>query len=161
MCFSYVQIRGSVPVFWEETGLPFGLKITITRPIESSLPAFLRHFESLIDNYSSLHIVNLLSSKDQEVLLTEAYQAHLAASKLIDEEIKENVFMTNFDFHARSRVGGIESIKTQLASVVGAVEERFGACLVAVDSEGQGSLIVGQRGVFRTNCKGTAFPRMS
>src|SRR5690242_19534093 len=42
VCFSYVQIRGSVPIFWEQqTGLlPGQQKITITRGPEATQPAF-------------------------------------------------------------------------------------------------------------------------
>jgi hypothetical protein len=142
-------------VFWEEGGpQPFALKITITRPPEASLPAFLRHFEDLLDIYSSVHIINLLSSRDQEAALTEAYEAHLIAAAQVDETIRDNVSITEFDFHARSRIGGIESVKTQLATAVGQIEEQFGACFVAVDREGEATVVMGQRGVFRTNCKG-------
>lgn len=158
LCLSFVQVRGSVPLFWEEGAQPFG-KITVTRPQEASLPAFLRHFESLIDAYKSLHLVNLLSSKDQEALLTDAYESHLREAKRVDEDIRERVEMTNFDFHARSRVGGIESVKSQLASAIGAVSESFGSCLVGLEDgekgKGKAQVLVGQRGVFRTNCKGT------
>lgn len=61
--------------------------------------------------------------------------------------------MTEFDFHARSRIGGIESVRSQLGQVVGAVQEGFGACMAQVDEQGTGSVIVGQQGVFRTNCR--------
>lgn len=142
-------------VFWEELGVqPFGLKITVTRPIEASLPAFLRHFEELIDNYSSIHVINLLSSKDQEASLTATYEAHLAAAALVDEDVRDQVRITNFDFHARSRVGGIESVKSQLANTVGDAEAEYGSCLISIDQNGEGTLVMGQRGVFRTNCKG-------
>ncbi|KAK4701408.1 synaptojanin, partial [Phenoliferia sp. Uapishka_3] len=151
MIISYVQVRGSVPLFWEEVGLqPFGLKITITRPLEASLPAFTRHFESLLDTYEHVHIVNLLSTKDQEAQLTDAYAAHLDKAGL-----KGEVGMTAFDFHARSKIGGIESVKSQLKNVVGSVGQGFGACIAAVDGRGEESttLIMPQQGVFRTNCK--------
>ncbi|KAM0755638.1 hypothetical protein T439DRAFT_8341 [Meredithblackwellia eburnea MCA 4105] len=150
LVFSYVQIRGSVPLFWEEVGIqPFGLKITITRPIEASLPAFTRHFTDLIDTYSSLHIINLLSSKDQEAQLTDSYALHLDRAGLRDQ-----VGLTAFDFHARSKLGGIESVRNQLSTVVGDVGETFGACVASVDGGEEGTTVVmNQRGVFRTNCK--------
>ncbi|ORY72560.1 SacI homology domain-domain-containing protein [Leucosporidium creatinivorum] len=154
-CFSYAQVRGSVPLFWEEGGQqPFALKITITRPPEASLPAFVRHFEDLVDTYGDIHAINLLSAeKEGEIALTNAFEAHLVAAGQVEESIREQVAMTHFDFHAKSRIGGIESVKAQLASTVGPVEEQFGACIIGVDQDGGGSLVVGQRGVFRTNCK--------
>ena len=153
-CFSYTQLRGSVPVFWEEGGQqPFNVKVTVTRPIEASLPAFTKHFDDLLDEYSSVHIINLLAQKDLEAGLTLAYEAHLAAATQVDDSIRASVGMTEFDFHARSRIGGIESVRSQLGQVVGGVQEGFGSCLVQVDEKGRGTVIVGQQGAFRTNCR--------
>ncbi|GAA5910570.1 hypothetical protein JCM5296_002953 [Sporobolomyces johnsonii] len=154
LCFSFVQTRGSVPLFWEEGGSqPFAPKITITRPIEASLPAFLRHFEDLLEQYSSVHIINLLAAKDGESALTAAYEAHLCAAKEVDENVRDGIGMTGFDFHAKARVGGIESVKQQLATEVGQVEEGYGACVVGIEGNGTATAITNQSGVFRTNCK--------
>ncbi|BGP30041.1 Inositol-1,4,5-trisphosphate 5-phosphatase 1 [Rhodotorula toruloides] len=154
LCFSYVQTRGSVPLFWEEGGgQPFNPKITITRPLEASLPAFLRHCEDLLEHYSRFHIINLLSTKEGEAALTNAYEAHLKVAKGMDQNVAEGVGITEFDFHARSKVGGIESVKSQLSREIGDVEEDFGACVVGVDQEGRTTPILKQKGVFRTNCK--------
>ncbi|GAA5845709.1 hypothetical protein JCM9279_006079 [Rhodotorula babjevae] len=128
MCWSYVQTRGSVPLFWEEGGgQPFNPKITITRPIEASLPAFLRHFEDLLEHYGALHCINLLGSKEGEAALTLAYEAHLRAAADADDNIAGAVGMTAFDFHQHAKVGGIESVKHHLARAVGEVSEGFGA----------------------------------
>ncbi|BGP37915.1 Inositol-1,4,5-trisphosphate 5-phosphatase 1 [Rhodotorula kratochvilovae] len=155
LCFSFVQTRGSVPLFWEEGGgQPFNPKITITRPIEASLPAFVRHFEDLLEHYGSLHAINLLGSKEGEAALTAAYEAHLAAAAEADENIAHEVGMTPFDFHHYAKVGGIESVKSHLLRAVGEVEDRLGACVVGVGEAGEVTPILSQRGVFRTNCKG-------
>ncbi|GAA5968165.1 hypothetical protein JCM11641_003755 [Rhodosporidiobolus odoratus] len=157
LVFSYVQTRGSVPLFWEEGGgQPFAPKITITRPIEASLPAFLRHFEGMLEKYDKVHIINLLGTKEGESALTSAYTAHLAAAFEIDDNIRTSVALTDFDFHARSRVSGIESVRTQLAREVGEIEEGLGACVVGVQGESGGETplpIMLQKGVMRTNCK--------
>ncbi|GAA5989221.1 hypothetical protein JCM10908_001213 [Rhodotorula pacifica] len=156
LCFSYVQTRGSVPLFWEEGGSqPFNQKITITRPIEASLPAFLRHCEDLVEHYSRFHILNLLANKEGEAALTQAYEAHLRAAQDADENLRENVGMTAFDFHARSKGGGgIDSVQAQLWREVESTEETIGACVVGVDGRGDATQIMSQNGVFRTNCKG-------
>ncbi|GJN88599.1 hypothetical protein Rhopal_001565-T1 [Rhodotorula paludigena] len=154
LCFSFVQTRGSVPLFWEEGGgQPFNPKITITRPIEASLPAFLRHFEDLLEHYSRIHIINLLAAKEGEAALTMAYEAHLRAAAEADENIHDGVGMTAFDFHHHAKLGGIESVKHHLLRAVGEVEENFGACVVGVGEDGRATPILSQRGVFRTNCK--------
>ena len=101
-----------------------------------------------------MHCVNLLSFKDQEAALSDAYEAHLREASQLEETLRDHVTLTEFDFHAKSRLGGIESVKSQLASVVGPMEEKFGACIVDVGEKETGSVVVSQRGVFRTNCKG-------
>ncbi|SGY72918.1 BQ5605_C005g03230 [Microbotryum silenes-dioicae] len=154
MCFSFVQTRGSVPLFWEEGGAnPLAPKISITRPPEASLPAFIRHFEELVDTYDAVHIVNLLSHREQEAALTDAYAQHLATAQSLDENIRDRVDLTAFDFHSRSKAGGIESIRSSLRQILGKKEEEFGACIVTFEGDGDPQVITGQRGVFRTNCK--------
>lgn len=153
----HVLTNRRTPVFWEEGGgQPFNPKITITRPIEASLPAFLRHFEDLLEHYSRIHIINLLAAKEGEAALTMAYEAHLRAAGEADENIHDGVGMTAFDFHHHAKLGGIESVKHHLLRAVGEVEENFGACVVGVGEDGRATPILSQRGVFRTNCKGAS-----
>lgn len=71
----------------------------------------------------------------------------------MDQNVAEGVGITEFDFHARSKAGGIESVKSQLSREIGDVEEDFGACVVGVDQDGKVTPILSQKGVFRTNCK--------
>jgi len=136
-----------VTVFWEEGGSqPFNPKITITRPLEASLPAFLRHFEDLLETYpnpptSTIQILNLLSrEKEGETALTRSYAEHLKRAKEVDEILEERVGWTEFDFHRVSRmVGGIEGVRRALGDELGGREETF---------------VMKQSGIFRTNCKG-------
>lgn len=122
---SYCQIRGSVPrrssdsrkkchrskqfcvVFWEQQGLQtFGHRIQITRPTTSQ-PAFDRHFAQLVEEYGSVHAINLLGSKENEASLTSAYDRHL---KIARGAIGEELYITHFDFHNAVRVGGHDSV---------------------------------------------------
>lgn len=74
---SFVQIRGSVPIFWEEK---VGGKLTITRPPEGSAPAFRKHVEEILKLYKSLHIVNLLTKgKSSEESVTQGYEEQLVS----------------------------------------------------------------------------------
>lgn len=122
VCFSYVQIRGSVPVFWESTTslLPGQQKIQITRSSEATQPAFDKHFERLALTYGAVHVVNLLSaSKPGEVELTEKYRSHIRRSPLRQgggkNESSEHHLLrqTEFDFHAETRgAGGYEGARS-------------------------------------------------
>ena len=60
---SFVQIRGSVPLFWEQPGVNVGShKIRMARGPELSAPAFDSHFRQLKAQYGSQVICNLLGS---------------------------------------------------------------------------------------------------
>ncbi|CAH8535168.1 unnamed protein product [Dicrocoelium dendriticum] len=72
---SHVQIRGTVPLFWEQPGIQVGShKIQFSRSLELCVGAFERHFMHIISRYSATAIVNLLGRKEGEALLSRAYQ---------------------------------------------------------------------------------------
>mgnify|MGYP002042166433 FL=1 len=79
---SFVQIRGSVPLFWEQPGVNVGShKIKMARGPELSDAAFDLHMKYLKDNYGHQAIVNLLGSslvgsKEGEATLSTAFQTH-------------------------------------------------------------------------------------
>ena len=61
--FSFVQLRGSVPVFWEQTGFQIGAhKIHLTRLPQAAYPAAKLHFQDILERYKSIHILNLLKT---------------------------------------------------------------------------------------------------
>lgn len=77
---SFVQIRGSVPLFWEQPGVNVGShKIKMARGPELSDTAFDMHMKYLKENYGHQAIVNLLGSslvgsKEGEATLSTAFQ---------------------------------------------------------------------------------------
>ncbi|KAF9780045.1 inositol polyphosphate phosphatase [Thelephora terrestris] len=147
-CFSYVQVRGSVPLFWEQQGLQtFGQRIQITRPTASQ-PAFDRHFAQIIDEYGSVHAINLLGTKDAEASLSHAYAKHLQAAKSI---WGSDIGITHFDFHNAVRLGGHESVLRDLKrmDVISENIDRFGFTMCDISLN---EVVIGQKGVFRTNC---------
>jgi synaptojanin len=98
-------------VFWEQQGLQtFGQRIQITRP-QASQPAFERHFAQLVEEYSAIHVVNLLGTKENEAILTSAYARHL---QIAQGALGDNIGMTQFDFHNTVRMGGHDSVVREL-----------------------------------------------
>ncbi|KAN0064942.1 Inositol-1,4,5-trisphosphate 5-phosphatase 1 [Thecaphora frezii] len=167
--FSYNQVRGSVPLFWEQQGLQaFNARIQITRSRVASQPAFDRHFADLISHYSQVHAVNLLGTRDAETVLSAAYAEHVRSSSAealavlppdedangqdADVDIGDRVGLTNFDFHAVSRsMGGLEGVRNELR-FLGPVQLKRKAFGYTVLDPRDGTLLKQQRGVFRTNC---------
>ena len=172
LCFSYAQIRGSIPVFWEQaTGLlPGQQKIQITRSPEATQPAFDKHFESLEADYGTIHILNLLSeSKPGEAELTARYKYHVLHSPLSQAVdlggTSENLIESQFDFHAETRgPGGYEAAGMVKRLIQESVDGFAYFLCENVNSSVQRSLydekaaqvgeavILQQEGIFRTNC---------
>lgn len=167
ICFSYVQIRGSVPMFWEQAAglLPGQQKIQITRSPQATQPAFDKHFESLEHKYGPIHVVNLLSNERAgEIEISQKYHNHIRRSSLNQRNDGETstehdlLQETHYDFHAETRGAGYEAARGVRRYIHGSLEG-FGYCLTGVmdDEPKQGSLqrstvILQQEGVFRTNC---------
>lgn len=182
ICFSYVQVRGSIPLFWESasTLIPGQQKIQITRSPEATQLSFDRHFENLAKTYGAIHIVNLLSeTKQGEVELTQRYNLHLARCSLLQSGIDETsdtrseVFRsdilqkTEFDFHEQSRAaGGYDGAKKIKPLIMNSAEGFVYYLTQEIDEDvdsvekGQAvrrrlsrpAMVMQQNGVFRTNC---------
>ena len=171
VCFSYIQIRGSVPIFWESTSslLPGQQKIQITRSPEATQPAFDKHFEALEHVYGAVHIVNLLSaSRAGEAELTERYRYHVSKSPLRqgkgEGEISEHNLLreTEFDFHERTKgAGGYEGARAIRPSLENSAdgfvyfmsEEIPNSTKSAEKHQSTRPLVIMQQsGVFRVNC---------
>ncbi|KAJ1657520.1 Inositol-1,4,5-trisphosphate 5-phosphatase 1 [Dispira simplex] len=145
-CYSFLILRGSVPVFWEQTGLQFSdHKIQLTRSYEATEPAFRLHAQELLQRYRRVHIVDLLKDRDtgSETMLSQEFRQHV-----LDTHLPELLPYTHFDFHAICKGSNfanvgvlIERISKDLAG--------YGYCSVDLKSF---SVRKQQRGVVRVNC---------
>ncbi|KAF2201845.1 hypothetical protein GQ43DRAFT_462844 [Delitschia confertaspora ATCC 74209] len=168
VCFSYVQIRGSVPLFWEQaTGLlPGQQKITIARSPEATQPAFDKHFENLELSYGAVHVVNLLSNEKQgEVDLSARYRHHIQHNPLNNSDEKEHdlLRLTEFDFHAETRGPGGYEMASLISQWIQNSADSFAYYLSEEEEEDgrehgktgpyrRATTILQQEGIFRTNC---------
>ncbi|XP_073473229.1 synaptojanin-1 isoform X2 [Aquarana catesbeiana] len=140
---SFIQIRGSIPLFWEQPGLQVGShRVRMSRGFEANAPAFDRHFQTLKRLYGRQVVVNLLGSKEGETMLSKAFQSHLKAS-----EHASDVLMVNFDYHQMVRGGKAEKLNTVLKPKVSAFLEDCG--FFSLDKDGVQRT---QHGSIRTNC---------
>lgn len=142
--FTYTQIRGSVPTFWEQDSSLMNPKITLTRSAEATQPVFNKHFADLSESYGVCHIVDLLSkTKSAEIQLSNRYRQLLKNS-----DRKEEIDYTDFDFHQETKVGGFASA-VKILRLLDESLHQFGFFSYDLDLNQE---ITRQDGVFRVNC---------
>ncbi|ORX47966.1 hypothetical protein DM01DRAFT_1338802 [Hesseltinella vesiculosa] len=148
-CYGYTQIRGSVPLFWEQQGMQLvNHKIQLARGADATQPAVKRHFDELLQRYESVTCLNLLSTEKErnsgEATLDHAFS--VAIQRLGYDQDK--VSLVNFDLHAECRGGNYENLGL-LANMLRRRTDLFGFFLMDADDN---HLISTQHGVYRTNC---------
>lgn len=96
---SYVQTRGSVPVYWAEVNnLHYTPKIQL-RSIEAAFPAAKAHFAEQIRLYGDNYLVNLVNHKGREQRIKEAYEQMVDQLVTAPKERVEADSRTDEKFH--------------------------------------------------------------
>ncbi|XP_061902741.1 synaptojanin-1 isoform X4 [Entelurus aequoreus] len=141
---SFIQIRGSIPLFWEQPGIQVGShRVKLSRGFEANAPAFERHFTALRTLYGKQVIINLLGSKEGEHMLSKAFQSHLKAS-----EHAAYVKMVNFDYHQNVRGGKADKLHSVLKPQLSKFVDECGFFYYS----GEMGITRSQGGTLRTNC---------
>ncbi|XP_038140919.1 synaptojanin-1 isoform X7 [Cyprinodon tularosa] len=141
---SFIQIRGSIPLFWEQPGIQVGShRVKLSRGFEANAPAFERHFTALRRLYGKQVIINLLGGKEGEHMLSKAFQSHLKAS-----EHGTAVKMINFDYHQNVRGGKTEKLASVLKPQLNKFIEECGFFYYS----GEKGIVRTQGGTIRSNC---------
>ena len=74
---SFLQIRGSVPLFWDQPGIQVGAhKVRMSRGDEASAPVYNRHMNMLKKRYGDVAMINLLGTKEGEDVVSKAFHRH-------------------------------------------------------------------------------------
>ncbi|KAG6832044.1 hypothetical protein H0H92_005466 [Tricholoma furcatifolium] len=140
--FAYVQIRGSIPLFWTQTG--YGLKppplLATDRTHEQNLNAMTRHFGKTVPLYGPHSVLNLAEQHGKEGAITEGYRNYMKELDSQDARYYE------YDFHTETKGMKYENI----SKLVEAVDKLF-------DQQGylwisDNTIMSQQKGVWRINC---------
>lgn len=138
---SFVETRGSIPVFWSQTPtLKYTPKIALSRHGKETELAFRRHFEEQLRLYGRHTLVNLVNQTGSEGVIAAAYAQHHGL--LGSDDLK----YIPFDFHHHCRGMKFENLSFLLKDIVEDIDT-YGFLTV----EG-GAVTRQQKGTFRTNC---------
>ncbi|EPE09574.1 phosphoinositide phosphatase [Ophiostoma piceae UAMH 11346] len=157
---SYVQTRGSVPVYWSEiNNLKYTPRLVVrgdNRGLEAALPAATAHFTEQVRIYGDNYLVNLVNQKGRERLVKEAYENMVQTSKRAASSSKsgmERIHYIYFDFHSETKGMRLDRAKLLLDQMHDALiaQQYFSAVTSASSSDRLESRNL-QSSVVRTNC---------
>ncbi|KAF9426812.1 hypothetical protein BGZ76_002588, partial [Entomortierella beljakovae] len=149
---SFVQLRGSIPLFWSQS--PYRLKPIpiMERTEEENEEGFKKHVESLINQYGRQIFVNLVEQHGREQIAGSAYTYY--AKKLSDPRIN----YVEFDFHEKCKGMKYENIDMLTKSIEPQILEQ-GYCWITIAGDNAArkdgenfERLYNQKGVIRTNC---------
>ncbi|BFZ13223.1 hypothetical protein BsWGS_16262 [Bradybaena similaris] len=137
---SFVQTRGSIPIFWSQKANLKRLPAPVVMDIDH-LSAFQKHLDHQIFIYGDQVIVNLVNQHGSEQVLEKKL------AQVVTTAQNTHVRYEPFDFHkecSRMRWDRLSILLDRIARD----RKRFGYFML--QKEGQAAMI--QTGVFRTNC---------
>lgn len=173
---SYLQTRGSVPVYWAEINtLHYTPKLQV-RGVETAVSAARAHFEEQIRIYGDNYLVNLVNQKGREKAIKEAYELMVKilvssplegkeADQRTDERFRtvesqkkrsefDRLHYIYFDFHNETK--GLKWHRAQLLldQLHDALikQQYFRGVDMPADVEGRLEVRLQQTSVVRTNC---------
>lgn len=154
---SFVQVRGSVPLFWEQQGLQaLNARIQITRVGAATQLAFEQHMQRLLDEYERVFALDLLGTRDAETMLSQGYVQHIDAmlAHLPLHGDEKPLRYYNFDFHTITKVtGGLDGTRAELDRLNNVQTQRqYNGYTVAQYHPNYVEHVMTQTGVFRVNC---------
>ncbi|WFD08063.1 phosphoinositide 5-phosphatase [Malassezia vespertilionis] len=149
LVYSYVQLRGSVPIYWEQQGLQaLNARIQITRSDAAVQPAFNKHLEQLLEEFGHVFVLDLLGTRDAETQLSSAYVRFVDKLRVQHPELR----YYNFDLHAIAKsAGGLDGARAELGRLNNVQKQQQVDMYTLLDLRKKRS-VYQQFGVFRVNC---------
>ncbi|CAN7072481.1 unnamed protein product [Brassica oleracea var. botrytis] len=137
--FSLLQVRGSIPLLWEQiVDLSYKPQLKINKH-EDTPKVVQRHFHDLSQRYGEIMVVNLTDQHGAEGELSKAYATEMARLP--------NVRYVAFDFHHICGTTNFDNLGI-LYEQIGDEFEMQGYFLV----DAEGNILEEQKGVIRSNC---------
>ncbi|XP_045438109.1 phosphatidylinositide phosphatase SAC2 isoform X2 [Pipistrellus kuhlii] len=137
---SFIQARGSVPVFWSQVGYRYNPRPRLDKSEKETVAYFCAHFEEQLKIYKKQVIVNLVDQTGREKIIGDAYLKQVL--------LFNNAHLTyvSFDFHEHCRGMKFENVQTLTDAIYDIILD-MKWCWVD-----QAGVICKQEGIFRVNC---------
>ncbi|RAL67826.1 hypothetical protein DID88_008553 [Monilinia fructigena] len=155
---SYVQTRGSVPVYWAEVNtLHYTPKLQV-RGVETAVPAARAHFDEQIRIYGDNYLVNLVNQKGREQRVKEAYEQLMRNSEWLSlvEGDRKWTDCTTYTLIFHNETKGLKWHRAQLLldqlNTALEIQQYFRGVDMPADIDGRLEVRNHQTSVVRTNC---------
>ncbi len=96
---SYVQTRGSVPVYWAEVNTLHYIPNLEIRGVETAVDAARRHFDEQISLYGDNYLVNLVNQRGREDKVKKAYEQMVRILVSSPDESTQADYVTDEKIH--------------------------------------------------------------
>ncbi|KAK5600515.1 Phosphatidylinositide phosphatase SAC2 [Crenichthys baileyi] len=137
---SFVQTRGSVPVFWSQVGYRYNPRPRIEKGQKDTMPYFAAHFEKQLKLYTKQVIINLVDQNGREKIIGDTFLKQVLLYN------NPNLTYVSFDFHEHCRGMKFENVQILTDAISDIITDMKWAW---VDQAG---VICKQDGIFRVNC---------
>ncbi|XP_060896930.1 phosphatidylinositide phosphatase SAC2 isoform X2 [Labrus mixtus] len=137
---SFVQTRGSVPVFWSQAGYRYNPRPRLEKGEKETIEYFAAHFEEQLQLYKTQVIINLVDQSGREKIIGDAYLKQVLLYN------NPNLTYVSFDFHEHCRGMKFENVQILTDAISDIITDMKWAW---VDQAG---VICKQEGIFRVNC---------
>ncbi|XP_042881683.1 phosphatidylinositide phosphatase SAC2-like isoform X2 [Penaeus japonicus] len=137
---AFVQVRGSVPVYWSQPGYKYRPPPRLDRDTSETSIAFTKHFEREVSRYDHVSCISLVEQTGKEKVIADAYLNHIFMLDSAD------LSFVTFDFHEYCRGMRYENVSVLIEGIEDCISKML---YCWVDKEGT---ICRQNGVFRVNC---------
>lgn len=146
---SFVQIRGSVPVLWQQhVTMKYTPRCQISSDDSSIRNTVYKHYKFLTGKYGRVTSVNLIDKKKDQLSLGSAFQSYLQ-TVLVRDMDPESVPYVWFDFHSECGKAGWTALSKLLNEVVDKLDQDS---FYQRSPDGTGAPSSFQKGVMRVNC---------
>ena len=109
---SFVQMRGSIPLLWtQEPTVKLNPKIKVNENFIENYNAFSTHINELIGRYGSVHCINLIDKKKDQLIIGKEYEKLVIEYKSKELRNGANLEFSWFDFHSECKKMQYNNIK--------------------------------------------------
>lgn len=145
---SFVIIRGSIPLYWYQTGYNYRPPPIICKSHHENQEVFRKHFQSLFESYDTDQIiaVDCTEHSGREKTIHDAYKTHLNTLQKTNANLK----LIEFDFHKHCKGRQCSDIQVERHLRLCGLTDQLLRDIKYYWNDGE--VIWNQLGIFRVNC---------